>query len=158
MRGHDRSHTTCLTFRLQCYQVSCGPDQNCGKDEISVSVWGQTRWVGASTVLRFAGQQYDAETGLHYNRYRYCKPVTSAYTSTDPLGAGPNPASATAYVHNPYTWIDPLGLKSVWARQRLEGRQGSRARCTGPCVKELGGCRQRGDSQRSRKTNEVTRP
>ncbi|NMO00482.1 RHS repeat protein [Gordonia sp. TBRC 11910] len=77
----------------------------------SASVWGQARWVGASTVLRFAGQQYDAETGLHYNRYRYYNPVTSAYTSTDPLGVAPNPASATAYVHNPYTWIDPLGLK-----------------------------------------------
>lgn len=74
------------------------------------TVWGQTRWDGASTPLSFMGQQVDAETGLHYNRFRFYDPVTSTYTSADPLGVAPNPASATAYVHNPHTWIDPLGL------------------------------------------------
>lgn len=75
------------------------------------SVWGDTRWDGVSTPLRFAGQQFDPESGLHYNRYRYYNPGTASYTSVDPLGVAPNPASATAYVHNPHTWIDPLGLK-----------------------------------------------
>ncbi|GAA1483184.1 hypothetical protein GCM10009624_36250 [Gordonia sinesedis] len=74
------------------------------------TVWGSTVWVGVSTPLRFAGQQHDPETGLHYNRYRYYNPATTTYTSPDPLGVNPNPASATAYVHNPYIWIDPLGL------------------------------------------------
>uniref|UniRef100_UPI003D8BB8C6 RHS repeat-associated core domain-containing protein n=1 Tax=Gordonia sp. B7-2 TaxID=3420932 RepID=UPI003D8BB8C6 len=75
------------------------------------TVWGDTRWQGVGTPLRFAGQQYDPETGLHYNRYRYYNPATTTYTSPDPLGIAPNPYSATAYVHNPHTWIDPLGLK-----------------------------------------------
>lgn len=75
------------------------------------SLWGRTRWAGeVDTPLRFAGQQFDAETGLHYNRFRYYNPVTTTYTSPDPLGISPNPTSSTAYVHNPTTWVDPLGL------------------------------------------------
>ncbi|MFT4042572.1 MAG: RHS repeat-associated core domain-containing protein [Gordonia sp. (in: high G+C Gram-positive bacteria)] len=78
------------------------------------SVWGHTRWVGrASTPLRFAGQHYDPESDLHYNRYRYYNPVTTSYTTADPLGVHPNPANATAYVINPYTWTDRLGLKAA---------------------------------------------
>ena len=60
--------------------------------------------------MAFAGQQVDAETGLHYNRFRYYDPTTATYTSPDPLGINPNPAAANAYVHNPHTWVDPLGL------------------------------------------------
>ncbi|GAB17802.1 hypothetical protein GOEFS_039_00360 [Gordonia effusa NBRC 100432] len=90
----------------------------------SSTVWGQTRWTGASTVLRFAGQQFDPETGLHYNRHRYYHPETGSYTSSDPLGVAPNPASATAYVHNPYTWIDPLGLKMCGIASIFKGEQG----------------------------------
>ena len=74
------------------------------------TVWGRRSWRGASTPLAFAGQQVDAETGLHYNRYRYYDPSTATYTSPDPLGINPNLAAANAYVHNPHTWVDPLGL------------------------------------------------
>ncbi|SQJ07016.1 Uncharacterized conserved protein [Serratia rubidaea] len=37
-------------------------------------VWGEPEAVHADRVanpLRFQGQYFDAETGLHYNRYRY---------------------------------------------------------------------------------------
>ena len=75
------------------------------------TVWGHVTWTGAaSSPLSFAGQQIDAETGLHYNRYRYYDPTTANYTTPDPLGLAPNPANNTTYVHNPHTWIDPLGL------------------------------------------------
>ena len=74
------------------------------------TVWGRRLWRGVSTPLAFAGQQVDAETGLHYNRFRYYDPTTATYTSPDPLGISPNPSAANAYVHNPHTWIDPLGL------------------------------------------------
>ncbi len=59
--------------------------------------------------LRFAGQLFDEESGLFYNRFRYYLPEAACYLSTDPLGlnGGPNPYS---YVHNPANWIDPLGL------------------------------------------------
>jgi RHS repeat-associated protein len=63
----------------------------------------------ASTPLRFPGQYFDAETGLHYNYYRYYDPETGRYVSSDPLGlgGGPNPYG---YVSNPTGLADPLGL------------------------------------------------
>ncbi|WP_445373793.1 RHS repeat-associated core domain-containing protein [Photorhabdus tasmaniensis] len=60
--------------------------------------------------LRFAGQIFDEESGLCYNRFRYYLPEGCCYLSTDPIGlaGGLNPYS---YVHNPTGWVDPLGLK-----------------------------------------------
>ena len=59
--------------------------------------------------LRFQGQYYDVETGLHYNRSRYYEPRLGTFISQDPLGifAGDN-----LYLYGPNTlvWIDPLGL------------------------------------------------
>ncbi|WP_339426248.1 RHS repeat-associated core domain-containing protein [Photorhabdus heterorhabditis] len=59
--------------------------------------------------LRFAGQLFDEESGLFYNRFRYYLPEGGCYLSADPLGlaGGLNPYS---YVHNPTGWVDPLGL------------------------------------------------
>jgi RHS repeat-associated protein len=36
--------------------------------------------------LRFQGQYYDEETGLHYNRHRYYNPQTGRYLTPDPIG------------------------------------------------------------------------
>ena len=36
--------------------------------------------------LRFSGQYFDAETGLHYNMYRYYNPATGRYLTPDPIG------------------------------------------------------------------------
>jgi RHS repeat-associated protein len=59
--------------------------------------------------LRFQGQYYDVETGLHYNRFRYYEPETGFYISEDPiaLAGGTN---TYRYVLNPLAWVDPLGL------------------------------------------------
>jgi RHS repeat-associated protein len=59
--------------------------------------------------LRFAGQYADEESGLHYNRHRYYDSETGQYLSSDPIGlaGGLNPYG---YVHNPLSYIDPLGL------------------------------------------------
>ena len=35
---------------------------------------------------KFNGKQFDAETGLYYNRFRYYDPRTGAYISQDPIG------------------------------------------------------------------------
>jgi RHS repeat-associated protein len=59
--------------------------------------------------LRFPGQYFDAETGLHYNLHRYYDPATAAYLSPDPLGLLPAP-NPRAYIGNPLTESDPLGL------------------------------------------------
>ncbi|MFI8995734.1 putative T7SS-secreted protein [Streptomyces sp. NPDC053542] len=76
------------------------------------TLWGTTTWnadATAYTPLRFPGQYFDPETGLHYNYFRYYDTGTARYISTDPLGLAPAPNTST-YVHNPHTWTDPLGL------------------------------------------------
>ncbi|MEW6079692.1 MAG: RHS repeat-associated core domain-containing protein, partial [Thermodesulfobacteriota bacterium] len=36
--------------------------------------------------FRFPGQYYDAETGLHYNGFRYYEPEIGRYLRKDPIG------------------------------------------------------------------------
>ncbi|WP_236238709.1 RHS repeat domain-containing protein, partial [Pseudomonas rhodesiae] len=59
--------------------------------------------------LRFQGQYFDEESGLHYNRHRYYNPDTGRYLTPDPvkLAGGIN---GYRYVPNPTGWVDPLGL------------------------------------------------
>ncbi|MFC9287177.1 putative T7SS-secreted protein [Streptomyces sp. NPDC057052] len=76
------------------------------------TLWGTTAWSSSSTAytpLRFPGQYYDPETGLHYNLFRHYDPETARYLTPDPHGLAPAPNPAT-YVHNPHTSSDPLGL------------------------------------------------
>ncbi|TQF65809.1 RHS repeat protein [Rhodococcus spelaei] len=76
----------------------------------AASLWGRTTWHGeAGTPLRFPGQYFDNETGLHYNLHRYYDPGTARYVTQDPLGLAPSP-NPNAYPHNPTVWTDPLGL------------------------------------------------
>ncbi|WP_238116209.1 RHS repeat domain-containing protein, partial [Vibrio cincinnatiensis] len=59
--------------------------------------------------LRYQGQYYDAETGLHYNLARYYDPRTGRFIQPDPIGllGGLNHYQ---YAPNPVMWIDPTGL------------------------------------------------
>ncbi|MEV4944200.1 putative T7SS-secreted protein [Streptomyces sp. NPDC053755] len=91
------------------------------------TLWGTTAWSresGAYTPLRFPGQYYDPETGLHYNHFRHYDPETGRYTSPDPLGLAPAP-NPVAYVDNPLSGYDPHGLmpkytKEEKAQQRID--------------------------------------
>ncbi|MGY6651541.1 RHS repeat-associated core domain-containing protein [Amycolatopsis sp. TRM77291] len=74
----------------------------------NAGLWGREA-DQAATPLRFPGQYADAESGLHYNVFRYYDPSTGRYLSQDPLGLGPAPNPA-AYVDNPLAYRDPLGL------------------------------------------------
>jgi RHS repeat-associated protein len=62
--------------------------------------------------LRFQGQYFDTESGLHYNRHRYYDPEVGRYLTPDPikLAGGLNQYQ---YTPNPTGWVDPLGLNST---------------------------------------------
>jgi RHS repeat-associated protein len=84
------------------------------------STFGKTRASGSiSTPFRFAGQQEDPETGLHYNRYRYYDPEVGRYISPDPIGLTGG-LNLYAYGPNPVAWIDPLG----WVKHHMDVSEG----------------------------------
>ncbi|ELW91609.1 RHS protein, partial [Acinetobacter sp. WC-743] len=85
--------------------------------EIKQDTWGTALEIKAieqdnpfgHSNIRFQGQYYDKETGLHYNRYRYYEPYSARYVSKDPIGLFGG-LHSTKYVSDPKKWIDPLGL------------------------------------------------
>ena len=79
------------------------------------TVFGEATVSGTITNnLRFPGQYYDAETGLHYNWQRYYNPLTGRYTQTDPIGFWGGDVNLYRYVVNsPVNWIDPYGLLKI---------------------------------------------
>jgi RHS repeat-associated protein len=60
--------------------------------------------------LRFPGQYFDAETGLHYNTFRDYDPTTGRYVEADPVGLEGGLNVYTYVGGNPISRIDPLGL------------------------------------------------
>ncbi|MBB6579817.1 RHS repeat-associated protein, partial [Comamonas odontotermitis] len=65
--------------------------------------------------LRYPGQQWDEETGLAYNVYRYYDKVSGRYIQADPIGLDGG-WNRFGYVGgNPLNGVDPLGLfEVVW--------------------------------------------
>jgi RHS repeat-associated protein len=59
--------------------------------------------------LRFQGQYFDAETGLHYNLHRYYDPQAGRFIHQDPIGLTGG-VNLFQYAVNPVNWVDPLGL------------------------------------------------
>ncbi len=62
--------------------------------------------------LRFQGQYFDAESGLHYNRHRYYNPNNGRFITADPIGLAGG-LNNYQYVKSPTGWVDPLGLADV---------------------------------------------
>ncbi|MCX7205196.1 MAG: RHS domain-containing protein, partial [Proteobacteria bacterium] len=80
-----------------------------GEAQVVISEAAKT--AGINNPLRFQGQYFDEESGLHYNRHRYYDPEIGRFISSDPIGlmGGFN---THAYAPNPTGWTDPTGLSS----------------------------------------------
>ena len=88
--------------------------------------------------IRFPGQWFDNESGLHYNLHRYYDPNSGHFICLDPIGlfGGLN---EYIYADNPVNWIDPFGLnecngddeatkKRVIKRRNISRRHSTRKR------------------------------
>jgi len=60
--------------------------------------------------LRFPGQYFDQETGLHYNWHRFYNPATGRYLRLDPIGIKGGINWYSYALNNPKAILDPLGL------------------------------------------------
>jgi len=60
--------------------------------------------------LRFPGQYYDAETGLHYNYFRDYEPGVGRYVQSDPIGLVGGESTYAYGISHPISNVDYYGL------------------------------------------------
>lgn len=91
------------------------------------SSFGQAYVDGSSGVtnhLRFPGQYYDGETGLHYNFHRFYDPEVGRYLRIDPVGFKGGDINLYRYCFNdPVLFADPTGeiLPFIWGIAKVVG-------------------------------------
>ena len=71
--------------------------------------------------LRYPGQFFDQESGLHYNYFRSYQPSTGRYTQPDPIGLEGGMNLYGYADGSPMTRTDPLGLKTFMCTKPLHG-------------------------------------
>jgi RHS repeat-associated protein len=72
--------------------------------------------------LRFPGQYFDKETGLHYNYHRYYHWGIGRYLRADPIDPIGLAGGINLYpyvLNNPINWVDPWGLsgEDKWRKE-----------------------------------------
>ncbi len=86
--------------------------------QMTYTTWGKTLVEEVAEIeqpVRLQGQYFDAETGLHYSRFRYYSPDVGRFVSNDPIGLL-GEVNLFVYAQNTIMWVDPLGLAS-WTDQ-----------------------------------------
>ena len=79
------------------------------------SSFGEAQVIPASTIennLRFPGQYFDTETGLHYNFFRYYDPSIGKYITPDPIGIDSDLNLYNYCFSNPINIFDEEGLSA----------------------------------------------
>ena len=90
------------------------------------SSFGKANVDSSSTIennLRFPGQYWDAETGLHYNWHRYHVPEIGRYITVDPIGFDGGINFFTYALNQPVTNYDPLGLKWLFVKFKVDSEK-----------------------------------
>ena len=88
--------------------------------------WGSIEQLTVDEVeqnLRFQGQYFDSETGLHYNTFRFYDAEVGRFLSQDPIGLAGG-INIYLYAANPTLEIDPLGWCSTKLGQNMGHRTG----------------------------------
>ena len=85
--------------------------------------FGTTNVPAVTFNLRYPGQYFDQETGLHYNWHRSYSATLGRYTQADPIGLDGG-WNRFGYVDsNPLSFIDPKGL-DYWMEGSVKGEGG----------------------------------
>jgi len=79
--------------------------------QASFTPWGQPQSISGTQALnlRFPGQYFQIETGLHYNWHRHYDPMTGRYTQPDPLRFVDGPSIYAYAKSSPLINVDPDG-------------------------------------------------
>jgi RHS repeat-associated protein len=90
--------------------------------------------------LRFPGQYYDRETGLHYNYFRTYDPLTGRYMESDPIGLEGGVNTFVYVGADPISRADPTGL--IWPKDLYDCIKSTREfeKDQNECVKEFQRC------------------
>jgi len=81
--------------------------------QVTYRSWGAVESATVNEIdqpLRFPGQYFDDETGLHYTTFRYYDPEVARFITQDPIGLN-GVLNLYDYAPSLLNWIDPLGLR-----------------------------------------------
>ncbi|NDY43312.1 RHS repeat-associated core domain-containing protein [Dissulfurirhabdus thermomarina] len=102
-----------------------------GKSKAEYEAFGRAHVAPAARAtcnLRFPGQYFDQETGLHYNWHRYYDPSTGRYLTPDPIGLNGGMNLFLYAEANPINFTDPEWLRK-FEPQNPSGCEYYKKRC-----------------------------